>query len=47
MSGTVVGGWEFVTAAYVLSAMVLGVYCLAVLRRYHRAQARQAREDQP
>jgi hypothetical protein len=47
MSGTVVGGWEFVTTAYVLSAVVLGGYCLAVLRRYSRAQARQAMEDQP
>ncbi len=45
MSGTIVGGWEFVTTAYVLSGLVLGGYCLTVLRRYHRAQVRRAKED--
>ena len=32
MSGMVTGGWNFVIAAYVISAFVLGGYALRVLR---------------
>ena len=45
MSGTLVGGWEFVWAAYGLTTMVLGIYTLSVLTRYRAAKARDAGEE--
>jgi hypothetical protein len=33
LSGEVTGGWEFVIAVYVISAIVYGVYTYSVLRR--------------
>jgi hypothetical protein len=33
MSGELVGGWEYVIAVYVISAIVYGGYAYSVLRR--------------
>ncbi len=35
-SGVITGGWEFVTAAYTITAIVLGTYVISVLSRYSR-----------
>jgi heme exporter protein CcmD len=40
MSGVVSGGWEFVIAAYAMTALVLGGYAVSVLVRY-RAERRR------
>ena len=48
MSGVVQGGWEFVVAAYVVTAGVLATYATSVFLRYkseqHRAGAEMERE---
>jgi hypothetical protein len=33
MNGVIQGGWEFVAAAYLVSAAVLGTYAVSVLWR--------------
>lgn len=33
LKGEIVGGWEYVIAVYVISAIVYGVYTYSVLRR--------------
>jgi hypothetical protein len=38
------GGWEFVIAAYTVSAVVLGGYALSVFLRLRGEKARAARE---
>jgi heme exporter protein CcmD len=45
MSGVIVGGWEFVIAAYTVSAVVLLGYAISVHLRYRaeRDQQRRAR----
>lgn len=43
-TGMIAGGWEFVQAAYLVSAVVLGSYFLSVHMRYKRERARAARE---
>ncbi len=43
-SGLLQGGWEFVTAAYAVSALAFGLYFLSVHARY-RAERRQAARD--
>ena len=43
-AGVISGGWEFVTAAYVLSLIVLGSYALSVVLRY-RAEVRRAERE--
>ena len=48
MSGVVQGGWEFVVAAYLVTAAVLGGYATSVFvrLRYERSRAAaQARRD--
>jgi hypothetical protein len=45
MSGTVVGGWEFVTTAYLVTALALCGYCLSVLQRYRSERRRASKED--
>lgn len=40
-AGVISGGWEFVTAAYVVSLIVLAGYTVSVVLRY-RAEARRA-----
>jgi heme exporter protein CcmD len=50
VTGVIEGGWEFVVAAYAVSAVVLFGYAAAVWRRYEAARARaerEAREEQP
>jgi len=44
MMGVVQGGWEFVVAAYTVTALVLGGYALSLHLRYRREQARGERE---
>ena len=41
MSGVIQGGWEFVIAAYRVSAAILLGYAFSVLRRYRRERARR------
>ena len=43
MSGVIVGGWEFVIAAYAVSAVVLLGYAISVHRRYRAERERQRR----
>jgi heme exporter protein CcmD len=45
LSGVVQGGWEFVVAAYLVSAAVLGAYAASVLWRYRAERERLAREE--
>lgn len=40
MSGVVSGGWEFVIAAYAVSAAVLGGYAVSVILRYRAERQR-------
>ena len=35
-SGVISGGWTFVSAAYIITALVLGGYAWSVLMRYRR-----------
>jgi hypothetical protein len=44
MSGTVIGGWEFVTTAYVVTALALCAYCFSVLHRYRSERRRASKE---
>jgi hypothetical protein len=44
MSGTVVGGWEFVATAYAVTALVIGGYIVSVLARYRFEHRRAAKE---
>jgi len=46
-AGTVQGGWEFVIAAYTVSAVVLGGYFASVYLRYRAERRRDAREASP
>jgi hypothetical protein len=43
-AGVVAGGWAFVTAAYLVTLLVLGAYTASVVARY-RAEARRAARD--
>jgi hypothetical protein len=43
MSGIVVGGWGFVWAAYLVSAVVLLGYAFSVHRRYRSERDRRKR----
>ena len=45
MTGVVQGGWEFVIAAYSVTALVLGGYTILLHRRYRAECARAARES--
>lgn len=40
-SGVIQGGWEFVIAAYVVSAVILLGYAFSVYRRYRRERSRR------
>lgn len=44
MSGVVEGGWEFVTAAYVVTATVFIAYATSVFLRYRTEKRRAAGE---
>jgi len=41
MSGVIEGGWEYVTAAYVASAVTLLGYAFSVYWRYRRQRSRR------
>ena len=41
MSGVIAGGWEYVTAAYVASAVILLGYAFSVFWRYRRERSRR------
>ena len=45
LSGQIQGGWEFVIAAYTVSAVVLIGYTASVYMRYRKERARAAAED--
>jgi hypothetical protein len=40
-AGVIQGGWEFVTAAYVASAVILLGYAFSVIWRYRRERSRK------
>lgn len=42
MTGVVHGGWEFVAAAYIVSAVVLAAYATSVVLRYRAEKSRAA-----
>ena len=44
MSGVLQGGWEFVIAAYVVTALVLGGYTFSVIARHRAERSRRDRE---
>jgi heme exporter protein CcmD len=44
-TGVIQGGWEFVWAAYALSAAILGGYALSVFVRHSALRRRQAGDD--
>jgi heme exporter protein C len=45
VTGQITGGWEFVIAAYAVSAAILIGYSLSVYLRYRQESTRQAREE--
>lgn len=40
MSGEIVGGWEYVIAVYVISAIVYAGYAYSVIRRDNASRSR-------
>ncbi len=44
MSGVIEGGWEFVVAAYAVTAAVLGAYATSVFLRFRSEKARANKE---
>ena len=44
MSGVIEGGWEFVIAAYTVSALLLGGYAASVFLRFKKEKARAPNE---
>ncbi|MGA7616120.1 MAG: hypothetical protein WBX15_13170 [Thermoanaerobaculia bacterium] len=44
MTGVVHGGWQFVWAAYAVTAAVYGFYVISVVLRYRAERARFRRE---
>jgi hypothetical protein len=46
VTGVVEGGWEFVAAAYIVSAVVLGGYATSVFLRYRSENRRASTEAQ-
>jgi hypothetical protein len=45
VTGEIQGGWEFVVAAYLLSAAILIGYAVSIHLRYVQERARQGREE--
>jgi len=45
MTGVVHGGWGFVTAAYVITGVILTSYVVSVFARYRAERARQTRDS--
>jgi hypothetical protein len=46
MSGMIVGGWEFVYAAYAVTGAALTIYALSVIARYRRERRTLAGEQE-
>ena len=44
MRGVIEGGWEFVIAAYAVTAAVLGVYAASILLRLRAERQRALRQ---
>jgi hypothetical protein len=44
-TGMISGGWEFVIAAYTLTAIVIGSYVVSVLSRFSKERAAARRRD--
>lgn len=44
--GVIIGGWNYVIAAYTVVVGILTVYSIVLLRRY-RASTRKTNEDAP
>jgi hypothetical protein len=44
LSGVIAGGWEFVVAAYAVSAAVLGLYAASVFLRLRHEKAHAAKD---
>lgn len=44
MNGVVTGGWEFVIAAYGLTAVILLAYTISIFSRYRAEKRRYERE---
>ncbi len=47
MRGVIVGGWEFVWAAYAVTTVVLLGYAVSVHLRYRAERGRREREKAP
>jgi heme exporter protein CcmD len=45
MSGMIAGGWEYVWAAYAVTALFLGGYIATVLMRYRSELRRSQRRE--
>ena len=43
-TGVIAGGWEYVWAAYAVTAVILLGYAVSVVMRYRAERARAARE---
>jgi len=43
-SGMISGGWEFVVAAYVITAIVIGSYVISVLTRFSKERTAARRK---
>lgn len=46
MRGMIVGGWEYIRAAYIVSALILSTYALSVVLRYRAELRRQNGEKE-
>jgi hypothetical protein len=44
-TGVLEGGWEFVTAAYVITAVILVSYAVSVIARYRAEAGRRDRSS--
>ncbi|HEY5609573.1 MAG TPA: heme exporter protein CcmD [Thermoanaerobaculia bacterium] len=46
MSGTISGGWEYVWAAYGVTAVALLIYTIALVARYRAEKRRAATQEE-
>jgi hypothetical protein len=42
----IVGGWEYIRAAYIVTALILSVYSISVILRYRAEVRRQNAEKE-
>lgn len=45
MRGMIIGGWEYIRAAYIITAVILSTYALSVVWRYRSEINRQNGEE--